>query len=359
MNLSALSRVFAQEFPAVRGEGAALSIFRKGKEILHIETGEEFEGVAWETDTLVPVFSATKPASAACLLQALLEKGGGPDTMIGDIWPAFPAPHGTVQQLLSHQLGLAAWTREASVFDLDACRAAVEASTPHWAPPQHGYHPHTLGPMVDILMLLLTGGRIADFWEKRVRRPLSLDFFIGAPDAVFSRIALLRLPRLRGPLPSTAFYRAYFNPSSPVCRAFRCVSGLPSARSMNEAIGRRCGCPARGGIASARGLALFYQVLLGEVEGSPFSSPVREWMSRTVVRGNDLTLLQSTAFTCGAMSEPAELFGSNGFGHAGAGGCHAFAEPASGLSFACVMNGMQIGVLPGARMLHLMRSIRD
>ncbi len=351
-----LREAFAREFPLVHGEGAALSIFCKGREIFHAETGEAREGMAWTVDTLVPIFSATKPASAACLLQVLLEKGCGPQTPIGDIWPAFPAPHGTVEQLLSHQLGLASWACDAPVWDLDACRAAIEASTPLWRPPQHGYHPHTLGPIVDVLMQLLTGERICEFWEARVRRPLDLDFFIGAPESVFSRIAELHPPRLRGPMPDTPFYRAYFDPSSPINRAFHCVSGLPSVRSMNEEIGRRCGCPARGGIASARGLAVFYQALLGETKGSPFSPDVCAWMNRTVVSGHDLTLLQPTAFTCGAMSEPRELFGRGGFGHAGAGGCHAFAECESGISFACVMNGMQIGVLPGERILHLLQA---
>ncbi len=357
--ISSLRETFLREFPATPGEGAALCIFRGGKELLHLVTGEAQIGTPWTPSTLVPIFSATKPASAACLLQALLEKGGSPDTPIGDIWSAFPVPHGTVEQLLSHQLGLAAWAREASVFDLDACRSAVEASSPLWSPPQHGYHPHSLGPMVDILMQLLTGERVKDFWESRVRRPLGLDFFIGLPDSEFPRVAELHLPRLHAPLPSTPFYREYFDTASPVYAAFRCVSGLPSVRSMNEAPGRRCACPARGGIASARGLALFYQALLGEVGNSPFSPVVREWISRTVVRGFDLTLRQSTAFTCGAMSEPAELFGNGGFGHAGAGGCHAFADPSGGFSFACVMNGMQIGVLPGDRMLRILRAMAD
>ena len=355
----ALREVFAREYAAGPGEGAALSIFRRGEEIVHLETGERATGIAWDAGTLVPIFSATKPASAACLLQALLEKGGGPDTVIGDIWPAFPAPHGTVGQLLSHQLGLAAWACEASVFDLAACRAAIEASVPLWQPPQHGYHPHTLGPMVDILMQSLTGQRICEFWETRVRCSSDPDFLIGAPEWAFPRIAELHLPRLRGPLPSSPFYRAYFDPSSPVYRAFHCVSGLPSVRKMNEPLGRRCGCPARGGIASARGLARFYQLLMGEIADSPFSPEVCAWMGRTIVRGNDLTLLQPTAFTCGAMSEPGELFPMGGFGHAGAGGCHAFAIPCKGLSFACVMNGMQPGVLPGERMLRLLQAAAD
>ena len=45
------------------------------------------------------------------------------------------------------------------------------------------------------------------------------------------------------------------------------------------------------------------------------------------------------------------LIGSdeNGFGHPGAGGSHAFADPSTGYSFAYVMNQMEVSVLPGEK----------
>lgn len=328
------------------GAGEAICQCRAGQVVRSIVRGEQTPGVPWTESTLVPIFSATKTASAACFLQALAEQGSDPSLELGELWPGFPAPHCTVEHLLSHQVGLAAWDVSAPVDDLEACRAAVELSRPLWAPPQHGYHPHTFGPMLDLFMLALTGSRIADYWEKRVRSPLGLDFYIGLPPELSARVAILQAPRIHGAMPDTPFYRAYFDPASPIYRAFNCVTGLPSPRSMNTPFGLACGCPARGGIASARGLALFYQALLGELAPSPFSAQVLGWMSRPVVSGPDLTLLCHTSFTCGAMCEPAELFGDGGFGHAGAGGSHAFAEPGTASSYARVTNAMQLGILP-------------
>ncbi len=328
------------------GAGEALCMCRAGKVVGSRVRGEQSPGAPWRESTLVPIFSATKTASAACFLQALAERGGSPAMELGELWPHFPAPHCTVEHLLSHQVGLAAWDIPAPIDDLEACRLAVERSKPLWAPPQHGYHPHTLGPMLDIFMCALTGSRIADYWEKRVRRPLGLDFYIGLPTQLAARVAVLQAPRVHGRMPDTPFYRAYFDPASPIHRAFNSVTGLPSPRSMNTLFGLSCACPARGGIASARGLALFYQALLGLLPNSPFSDQVLCWMSRPVVVGQDLTLLCRTSFTCGAMCEPAELFGNAGFGHAGAGGSHAFAEPGTGCSFARVTNAMQLGILP-------------
>lgn len=352
-----LEKVFA-EHPAYRpGAGEALCVCYCGEVVAHLTAGERASGEEWTEDTLVPVFSATKTASAACFLQALAEQGESPQLRLGELWPRFPAPNCTVEQLLSHQVGLAAWDVPAPMHDLEACREAVESSRPLWSPPNHGYHPHTLGPMLDILMLSLCKMRIGEFWESRIRRPLGLDFYIGLPEELAGRVALLQAPRLHGSMPDTPFYRAYFDPASPINRAFNCVTGLASLRQMNSSYGLSCACPARGGIASARGLALFYQTLLGKLPSVQFDPHVQEWMSRPVVRGWDLTLLCNTSFTCGAMCEPGELFGRGGFGHAGAGGSHAFTDPTTGYSFAYVTNAMQLGILPGERVLRLIEAL--
>jgi CubicO group peptidase (beta-lactamase class C family) len=49
------------------------------------------------------------------------------------------------------------------------------------------------------------------------------------------------------------------------------------------------------------------------------------------------------------------LFGAaaDAFGHPGAGGSHAFADPEEGRSFAYVMNQMEQTVLPGAPAINL------
>lgn len=359
---SALRESFASAAPAAPAPGESLCVWQGGRELLLLCAGDAQPGArAWAVDTLVPIFSATKPLSAACLLLALHERGLTPELPVGELWPAFPAPHCSVGQLLSHQCGLAAWARPASLFDLDSCRAAIEATPPAWCPPQHGYHPHAFGPLVDLLMLALTGQRIGRFWEERVRRPLGLDAFIGLPAAEHHRVARLRPPRLPGgALPRSEFYRHYVDPASPTYRAFHCVSGLASIREMNTPTAWECACPARGGLASARGLAMAYQALLGLLPGSPFPPAVLAWLSRPLCSGADLTLLTDTSFSCGAMCAPAAYFGRSGFGHPGAGGFHAFAEPSTGCSFAYVTGQMQLGALPSPRVACLVSAmLRD
>lgn len=351
------AQAFAAEAPTIGGE--SLCIWQAGREQIHFCAGESAPGTPWAPQTLTPIFSATKPLSAACLLLALHERGLSPALPIGEVWPAFPAAHCTIGQLLSHQTGLAAWAKPASLFDLEACQAAIEASTPAWAPPLHGYHPHTYGPMVDILMLKLTGRRIGAFWEERVRRPLGLEVYIGSlPEEAYPRVAPLHPARLvGGAMPRTPFYSSYTDPSTPTYRAFHCVTGLASIREMNTPTAWQCACPARGGVASARGLAMAYQALLGTLPGSPFPRPVREWLSVPLCSGQDLTILTHTCFSCGAMCGESPYFGRGGFGHPGAGGFHAFAEPASACSFAYITSQMQLTTLPTPRVCALISAM--
>ncbi|MBQ2379163.1 MAG: beta-lactamase family protein [Akkermansia sp.] len=336
-------------------QGCAVSVWQDGRELVSLCAGDTGRGSAWAADTLVPIFSATKPAAAACLLQALYDCCQSPELEVGTLWPEFPQPRLTVGQLLAHQSGLAALAEPAPLEDLEACRRAIERSSPLWEPPAHGYHPQTFGPMVDILMLELTGKRVCDFWEERVRRPLELDFYIGhLPQDCWGRVAHLRAPRLPGAMPRTPFYREYFDPTSPVYRAFHSITGFESPREMNTPAAWCCGSPAKGGVASARGLAQFYQALMGQLPGSPFAPDVLEWMRTPLSCGTDRTLLEHTSFSCGAMCEPQWLLGSDGLGHAGAGGSLGLCRPASGLSFAYVMRGMELGYLPGARVQRLL-----
>ena len=327
--------------------GASVSVWQHGQELLTLHEG-------WPADALVPIFSATKPAAALCLLLALHDCCRGPELAVGDIWPAFPAPHCSVGELLSHQCGLAALAEPAPLDDLEACRAAIERSAPAWLPPHHGYHPQTFGPLVDILMLELTGMRVCDFWEQRIRRPHNLDFYIGLPESEFHRVQMLQAPRIQpGYMQQDSFYKKYFDADSSVYRAFHSIVGYATPREMSTPAAWQCGSPAKGGVASARGLAQFYQVVMS----GAFPAEVRDWLASPQCSGWDHTLQQETSFTCGAMCEPSYLFPWGGFGHAGAGGSHAFCSPSAGVSFAYVMNRMELGNLPGARVERLLQAL--
>ena len=82
--------------------------------------------------------------------------------------------------------------------------------------------------------------------------------------------------------------------------------------------------------------------------------------------GEDRILQTRTAFSCGFQMDPLDVDGKKerchygvsprGFGHPGAGGSHAFADPDTGLSFAYVMNQLELSPLPGRKTLDLVDS---
>jgi CubicO group peptidase (beta-lactamase class C family) len=141
---------------------------------------------------------------------------------------------------------------------------------------------------------------------------------------------------------------------------------------MNTPEARTASFGAFGGIGSARGLAKFYAMLAtgGVFAGRRyFEVGTLAWMTATLTQGPDRVLLLETAFSAGFMRDPVDgggrklrtHFGSSptAFGHPGAGGSHAFADPDNGISFAYVMNQMDPGVLPGPKALRLVQALYD
>lgn len=355
-----IAEAFERNFRDYGELGASLSVWKEGREIVSLHSGFAVADKTrpWTDRSLVPVYSATKGAASAALLLALHRQGASPEMSVGELWPEFPLPYASIAQMMSHQCGLAAFSRTASVFDHEDCVRALEETVPAWEPPEHGYHPHTYGIMLDELMLRLTGERLWRYWEEYVRAPLDLDFYIRLPESEFGRVATLYPGKMDMSNMGTPFYQEYMKKGTPVNRAFNTLTGLNSVRQMNTPEAWTSGAPAFGGVASARGMAKFYQACLGLDELRVFPSAVRGWMRDIVIDGPDLTLKTPTAFSCGFMHDPADpatgrklrhLFGSGGFGHAGAGGSHAFADPASGLSFGYAMNRMDLNVLPGVK----------
>lgn len=359
-----ISAAFAANLPSELG--AAVAVFLGGEEIISLAGGftTRDRNQPWTTTTLAPVYSATKGPAATCVLLALHEHGLDPDTAVARLWPKMP-PHLTVGELLSHQGGLAALDRAADVFDHSEVAAALEEQTPAWGPPEHGYHPRTFGYLADELVRRLTGApSLGHYWREAIAGPHSLDFWIGLPESEHHRVATLIPGR-----PDTApgeedFYRAFNDPRSEVRRAFLSPRGLHSVAEMNQPRAWTAGLPGFGGIGSAAALARFYGLLAcGEI----LPGPALAWARQRLANGPDRILRMPTAFSCGFMLDPIghdgqklrNHFGSghDAFGHPGAGGSHAFADPTRHLGFAYTMNQMALAALPHERALRLVRAL--
>ena len=103
------------------------------------------------------------------------------------------------------------------------------------------------------------------------------------------------------------------------------------------------------------------------IDDSPLTPAVRHALATRLVEGDDLVLLKPTAFSAGCQLDPTDPLGAKqrhlygpaqgAFGHPGAGGSHAFADPEHGLSFAYTMNQMELSVMPGIRATNLIAAL--
>jgi CubicO group peptidase (beta-lactamase class C family) len=376
MDIGRIQTLFRENFSHLGELGAALTIWQDGREVLSLARGrrERERPEVWTAATPVLVWSATKGPAVACVLHAMQEHSVTLTTAVADVWPEFAA-HGkkrvTMGEALSHQSGVSVLDQPVPVLDHAAVAAAIAAQRPHWSPgTAHGYGPRLYGFLLDELVRRITGKTLGEYWRNVFAEPLGLDFWMGVPPEMVDKVAPI-LPPKTAP-PKDRFYTAFVTPGSFTLRAFASPEGLGSVAAMNALAGRLASLPGFGGIGTAASLAKFYAMLAcgGALSGRRFFQPwVIDWMTTTLAQGDDRVLLTETAFSAGFMRDPVspdgaklrKIFGPShtAFGHPGAGGSHAFADPENRIAFAYVMNQMEPGVLPGPKALRLVDAIYD
>jgi CubicO group peptidase (beta-lactamase class C family) len=370
--LQRLKPLFQENFEKFGELGAAVSVWQNGKPILDLCGGfrDVHREKPWIADTLVLVWSATKGIGSACVLHALQEHNIDISKCVAEFWPEF-AQAGkekiTVAQLLSHQAGLCALDRRVDVLDYDAVIRALEAQKPLWPPgTAHGYHARTFGFLLDELVRRIAGKTLSDYWQENFAGPLNLDFWIGLPKKEDSRVATMYAAKSGKPPEPKQFYADLVTPGTLARKTFTSPYGLHVISKMNDAAIRAHPIVSFGGIGSASALAKFYSMLAngGKYDGQTFfSEKTIAWMTTTLANGVDRVFQIPTAFSAGFMKDSRNaarrILGPSGtsFGHPGAGGSHAFADPENKIAFAYAMNQMEQSLLPTEKSLRLIEAI--
>jgi CubicO group peptidase (beta-lactamase class C family) len=364
--------IFAENFSQFGELGAAVSIWQNGEPVLELHGGyrDAQRTVPWTDDTLVLIWSATKGLGSACLLHVLQTNGIGLERPVAEFWPDF-ADGGkggiTLAQLLSHQAGLVALDDSVDVRDYEAVVRALEKERPIWPPgTAHGYHARTFGFLLDELVRRIDSRSIAEYWREVFAEPLALDIWIGLPVEENDRVATIYPANVSSSATPDPFFRTLFQAGTIQRKAFTSPHGLHAVSAMNTPENRARAFVSFGGIGSAASLAKFYAMLAngGSLEAKRFfSSTTLKQMTTTLASGLDRVFGIMTAFSAGFMKDPSEasrrIFGPSAlaFGHPGAGGSHAFADPESNLSFAYVMNQMEQKLLPNEKSLRLVDAL--
>jgi CubicO group peptidase (beta-lactamase class C family) len=367
-----ITPLFEENFTRFGELGAAASIWQNGKPLLDLSGGfrDARREMPWTPNTLVLFWSATKGLGSACLLHVLQEHNLDLERRVAEFWPEF-AQAGkdeiTLAQLLSHQAGLSAFDAKVDVLDYDAVVAALEKQRPLWPPgTAHGYHARTFGFLVDELVRRIAGKTLGNYWREQFGEPLDLDIWIGLPENENDRVATIYAAKAGGNASPAEFYRDLATPETLVRKTFTSPHGLHAVSEMNSPTVRALPLVSFGGIGNASSLAKFYAMLAngGQLDGRRFFTPETiRWMTTILTSGIDRVFQIPTAFSAGFMKDARDtqrrIFGPSplAFGHPGAGGSHAFADPENSIAFAYVMNQMEQSLLPNEKSLRLVDAI--
>lgn len=376
-HLDAVTRWFDDNFRS-RGElGASVSVWQSGVEILSLAQGHADRSLSrpWTPETLVPVWSATKGPAAVCALMAMEEASLPIDSLVAEIWPEFATGgKATVSfaQLFAHTAGLCALDERVSILDYEAVIQALEHQQPLWEPgSKQGYHARTFGFLMDEIVRRVIGAvSLGEYFREAIGSPLGLDFWIGLPSAQHGRVATVYPGKIGIADGNRPFLKAFSTSGSLTQRTFSSPLGLNAVQDFNQPETWQQGFASMGGVGSASGLGKFYAMLAqGGVWGGRQILPadVIRLLSGTLSEQEDLVLCTPIAFGAGVMKDPLQTdpalppgkhrrhYGPSlqAFGHPGAGGCLAFADPENQISFAYTMNQMETGALPGPKSIGL------
>jgi CubicO group peptidase (beta-lactamase class C family) len=327
--------------------GAAVAVVLEGRPVVDLWCGwaDRARTRRWRGDTLVCAFSVGKPLAGLCLLMLVSRGLVDLDEPVAACWPEF-AEEGkeevTVRQVMSHQAGLPAISEElppGAVYDWARVTGALERQRPWWTPGKgHGYHVHTLGFLVGEIVRRVAGERVGKVLEQEIAGPVGAEVSFGLPAGKRPRCAEYVFPEesaatverfMRSEEVSELRARAYLNPP-----------GAMGVGTVNTAAWQEAEIPSANLHADARGVARVYAALARA--DSPLLDPgVLAEARREASVGTDLVLERPSRFGLAfQLTQPERPMGTNpgSFGHFGAGGSVAFADPQAGLAFAYVMN---------------------
>jgi len=316
--------------------GAQLAAYLDGRPVADLWSGEEVTG-----ESLTGVFSVSK--GAAHLVVALLVQQGvlDLDREVASYWPEFAAEGKgavTLRQLMSHQAGLIGVPGGFGLDELADDRVLAErlaAQRPYWEPGTgYGYHVLVIGALTGEVVLRATGRTLRQTYEELVRAPYGLDLFLGLPAELEER---------RLPVQPAVGASDFASPADSLrAVAFNLHASPPTdlVEYANSPAVRALGPASAGGVGNARGAAGLYAAAVSGLGGrGPLLKPeTAAEFARLHTPGEDLIFGASDMFGLGfehlAASYP--FLGDAAFGHSGAAGGLAFADPASGVAYGYV-----------------------
>jgi CubicO group peptidase (beta-lactamase class C family) len=353
--------------------GGAFAAYVEGSCVVDIWSGWSAPGVSWVADTRAVIMSSTKGLTALCA-NLLHDRGElDVDAPVVTYWPEFGAAgKGTtlVRHVLSHQSGaigvpdaerLLSWDG-AGWDDAPAIAAAIASAPPAWEPgTRHGYHGVTFGWLVGEIVRRVAGVSLGTFFRDEIARPLGVACDLGTPATALPDVATVMewssqsaASHQKESTVDAASLAGRSVLAGPSGHLFADEYGNPRFASfMNTPAVLKAEIGAINATATARALARLYAALASGESLVSRGSLARFTMEQ--VCGRDAVMRVPTRWALGYTREPPPLIpglppqhGPNdeSFGHMGAGGQIAFADPVTGVACAFVRNHLERQAMP-------------
>lgn len=339
--LALLEARVAREVEAGLLPAAQYAVGLDGEIVAHGTVGDATD------DTRFVLFSATKALVASTVWTCLAEGSIKLDSLVTDMIPEF-GTNGkesiTIEQVMLHTSGFPRNGFGAEMATSAGRRGRFANWKTNWKPgTAYEYHPTSAHWVLAELIEVATGQNYLDVIEERVTTPLGLRRILGlAPD---QQDNIAELQNVGDPMTPDELFAAVGVREIPVGEV------TPDALiSFNESPQRELGVPGGGGVTTARDYATFYQGLLHNDKGIWDEDVLRDAQTNVRNHFGDPMFNTPANRTVGLVVEgtdgKASLrgFGKTGsgqtFGHNGAGGQIAWADPVSGVSFVYLTNGL-------------------
>ena len=346
---------FAQSFEDRPGMGASLAIRLEGQTVARLwgGTADARSGRPWTVDTPSVIFSCTKGLMSLAVAQ-LVEQGlVDYDAPVARYWPEFAAAGKadiSVREAMAHRAGLLAPRIDLTLDDIvdwDRMVAVLAGQEPLFEPDSgYAYHSLTHGWLTGEIVRRVTGLSPGAYFARNIAAPLGAEVWIGQPERMEQVAHLKVIP----PSPAPADGPLPPNPDWPL-RAATLGAALPptlvtETGGFNDPRLHRAEIPGAGGIATAEGLAAVWSAAVTETEGVRLVGPdVVERATRVVSEGPGIYPGPGPYYRWGMGfmldADARRLLSHRSFGHDGAGGQVAFADPEHKVGFAYLTNRME------------------
>lgn len=370
-----------QRFAAIIAQapesGCAVSIWHKGQNVVNLwgGTADKDANSPWVEDTKAVVFSSTKGLMSLAIAMLYQEGKISYDDQVVKHWPEYKGDGKdgtTVRDLVSHRAGVPFFAddiQEDQVINWDYMVSKIEQEPAMWQPgTQYAYHAITHGWVTGEIIRRVTGMSPGQYLAQHISSPLKADTWLGLPAQLEDKVAV-SYPHQD----LTNFFVELKEKDTPPGNFLIRSLTLGNAFSMNL-VGKNAGfnsaavhqaeIPGAGGISTAHGISKIWSSVVHETDGVRLlNEETVKHVTSVQSEGKPFTDLEPPygAFGMGfQLDSPARRYlTSSSFGHDGAGGQCAFADPEHKIGFAFVTSEMRGGELEDDRATSLIGDLRN